>query len=114
MFKVFKTEVEKQVRKVIRIVKFDYGDEYYGRDTEMRKHMGSFDKYPQDCSIVAQYTMPNSPYQNGVAERRNRNLKDMMRSMMSRSKLQEFLIIVSLLSQSLKSLLGCAPRENPI
>ena len=32
-----------------------------------------------------------SPEQNGVAERRNRTLKDMMRSMMSRSNLPEYL-----------------------
>ena len=35
--------------------------------------------------------MPGSPEQNGVAERRNRTLKDMMRSMMSRSNLPEYL-----------------------
>ena len=35
--------------------------------------------------------MPGSPEQNGVAERRNRTLKDMMRSMMSRSNLLEYL-----------------------
>ena len=35
--------------------------------------------------------MPRSPKQNGVAERRNHTLKDMMRSMMSRSNLPEYL-----------------------
>ena len=35
--------------------------------------------------------MPGSPEQNGVAERRNSTLKDMMRSMMSRSNLPEYL-----------------------
>ena len=35
--------------------------------------------------------MPGSPEQNGVSERHNRTLKDMMRSMMSRSNLPNFL-----------------------
>ncbi|RVW72007.1 Retrovirus-related Pol polyprotein from transposon TNT 1-94 [Vitis vinifera] len=41
--------------------------------------------------IVAQYTMPGSPDQNSVAERRNRTLIDMVRSMRSNSKLPESL-----------------------
>ena len=53
--------------------------------------MGPFAKYLQDCGIIAQYTMPRSPEQNGVAKRSNRTLKDMMRSMMSRSNLPEYL-----------------------
>ena len=35
--------------------------------------------------------MPGTPQQNGVAERRNRTLKDMMRSMISNSNLLDFL-----------------------
>ena len=35
--------------------------------------------------------MPGSPYQNGVAERRNRTLMDMVRSMSSNTKLPQFL-----------------------
>ena len=31
MFKVFRIEVEKQLRKVIKIVRFDRGSEYYGK-----------------------------------------------------------------------------------
>ncbi|KAL6348287.1 hypothetical protein AAG906_005584 [Vitis piasezkii] len=36
-----------------------------------------FAKYLMECGIVPQYTMPRTPSQNGVAERRNRTLKDM-------------------------------------
>ena len=53
--------------------------------------MGPFAKYLQEYRIIAQYTMPDSPEQNGVSERRNRTLKDMMRSMMCRSNLPNFL-----------------------
>ncbi|RVW67678.1 Retrovirus-related Pol polyprotein from transposon TNT 1-94 [Vitis vinifera] len=38
---------------------------------------------------VPQYTMPGTSSQNGVAERRNRTLKDMVRSMISHSTLPE-------------------------
>ncbi|CAA2987948.1 Retrovirus-related Pol poly from transposon TNT 1-94, partial [Olea europaea subsp. europaea] len=48
-------------------------------------------KFLQEHGIVAQYTMPGSPDQNGVAERRNRTLMDMVRSMRSNSKLPESL-----------------------
>ena len=90
-FKVFKLEVEKQLGKVIKIVRSDRGEEYYGRHRDVGQHMGPFAKYLQDCGIIAKYTMLGSPEQNGVAERRNRTLKNMMRSMMRRSNLPEYL-----------------------
>lgn len=37
--------------------------------------------------ICAQYTMPGTPQQNGVAERRNRTLIEMVRSMLSNCSL---------------------------
>ena len=73
------------------MVRSDRGGEYYGRYDSTGQHMGPFAKYLQDCGIVPQYTMPGTPEQNGVAERRNRTLKDMMRSMMSRCNLPDFL-----------------------
>ena len=90
-FKVFKLEVEKQLGKFIKIVSYHCGGEYYGRHRDVGQHMGPFAKYLQDCGIVAQYTLFGSLEQNGVAERRNRTLKDMMRSMVSRSNLPEYL-----------------------
>ena len=39
--------------------------------------------YLQENGIVTQYSMPGDPQQNGVAERRNRTLMDMVRSMIS-------------------------------
>ncbi|KAL0400199.1 UNVERIFIED_CONTAM: hypothetical protein Sradi_2363200 [Sesamum radiatum] len=57
---------------------------------------GPFAKFLAEQGIVAQYTMPGSPDQNGVAVRRNRTLLDMVRSMMASSKLPKFLWIVAL------------------
>ncbi|KAJ9709816.1 hypothetical protein PVL29_001334 [Vitis rotundifolia] len=90
-FKVFKAEVEKQYGKQIKIVRSDRGGEYYGRYLEDGQSPGPFAKFLQEHGIVAQYTMPGSPNQNGVAEIRNRTLLDMVRSMLSSSKLPKFL-----------------------
>ncbi|KAK4273328.1 hypothetical protein QN277_021753 [Acacia crassicarpa] len=95
-FKVFKSEVEKQCGKQIKIVRSDKGGEYYGRYTEDGQAPGPFVKFLQEHGIVAQYTMPGSPDQNGVAKRRNRTLLDMVRSMLSSSKLPKSLWIDAL------------------
>ena len=65
-FKVFKAEVENQCGKQIKIVRSDRGGEYYGRYTENGQAPGPFAKFLQEHGIVAQYTMPGSPDQNGV------------------------------------------------
>ena len=69
-----KAEVEKQCGKQIKIMRIDRGGEYYGRYTEDGQALGPFAKFLQEYEIVAQYTMPGSPDQNGVTERRNRNI----------------------------------------
>ena len=43
--------------------------------------------YLKKYGIVSQLTPPRTPQLNGVAERRKRNLLDMVRSMMSRASL---------------------------
>jgi len=95
-FKLFKAEVEKQCGKHIKIVRSDRGGEYYGRYTEDGQAPGPFAKFLQEHGIVAQYTMPGSPDQNGVAERRNRTLIEMVRSMRSNTKLPSSLWVDAL------------------
>ncbi|KAL6345280.1 hypothetical protein AAG906_015763 [Vitis piasezkii] len=73
------------------IVRSDRGREYYGRYLEDGQAPGPFAKFLQEHGIVAQYTMSGFPDQNGVVERRNRTLLDMVRSMLSISKLPKFL-----------------------
>ncbi|KAH9753635.1 hypothetical protein KPL71_015142 [Citrus sinensis] len=48
---------------------------------------GDFKEYLVENGIISQLTAPGTPQQNGVAERRNRTLLDMMRSMLSYSSL---------------------------
>ena len=90
-FKVFKAEVKKQCGKQIKIVRSNRGGEYYGRYLENEQALGPFAKFLQEHGIGAQYTMLGSPDQNGVTERRNRTLLDMVRNMLSSSKLPKFL-----------------------
>ncbi|XP_044510120.1 probable LRR receptor-like serine/threonine-protein kinase At3g47570 [Mangifera indica] len=54
------------------------------------------EQFLEENGIVAQYTMSGSPNQNGVAERRNRTLLDMVRSMLSSSKLPKSLWVEAL------------------
>ncbi|KAH9782842.1 hypothetical protein KPL71_009093 [Citrus sinensis] len=59
----------------------DRGGEYYGRyDGSGEQRPGPFAKYLEECGIVPQYTMPGSLSMNGVSERRNHTLKDMVRT----------------------------------
>ena len=90
-FKVFKAEVENQCRKQIQIVRSNRGGEYYGRYIENGQALSPFAKFLQEHGIVAQHTMPGSPDQNGVVERRNQTLVDKVRSMLSNSNLPKFL-----------------------
>ena len=71
----------------MKIIRSDRGGEYYGRYDETGQHPGPFAKLLQKRGICAQYTMPGTPQQNGVSERRNRTLMDMVRSMLINSTL---------------------------
>ena len=48
---------------------------------------GEFQQYLIDNGIISQFSTLGTPEQNGVAERRNRTLLDMVRSMLSYSTL---------------------------
>jgi len=92
VFKSFKAEVELQLGKKIKVIKSDRGGEYYGRyDGSGEQRPAPFAFFLKECGIVPQHTMPSKPSMNGVAERRNRTLKDMVKSMISHSTLPESL-----------------------
>ncbi|GJT95020.1 putative RNA-directed DNA polymerase [Tanacetum coccineum] len=71
-FKVFKSEVELQLGKKIKALRSDRGGEYLSQE---------FKDYLSENGIVQNLTSPYTPQQNGVSERRNRTLLDMVRSM---------------------------------
>ncbi|RDY10613.1 hypothetical protein CR513_04830, partial [Mucuna pruriens] len=76
----FKAEVELQLGKKIKAIKSDCDGEYYDRyDGSGEQCLGLFALFLKECGIVTQYTMPGKPSMNGVVERRNWTLKDMVR-----------------------------------
>ncbi|KAM1100035.1 hypothetical protein ACFX2B_006478 [Malus domestica] len=77
-FKEFKNEVEKQTGKQIKILRSDRGGEYLSNE---------FLDYLKEYGIISQWTPPGTPQLNGVSERRNRTLMNMVRSMMSSADL---------------------------
>ena len=48
--------------------------EYYGRHTPYGQVPGPYAGFLQENGKVAQYSIPDEPQQNGVAERRNRTM----------------------------------------
>ena len=90
-FKIFKSEVENQLERKIKTVRSDRGGEFYGKYTEKGQQKGPFALYLQEHGIKAQYTTPYNPQQNGVAERKNRTLLNMVRCMMCTTGLPKFL-----------------------
>ncbi|WVZ07573.1 hypothetical protein V8G54_020919 [Vigna mungo] len=102
---VFINEVERQLDRKVKVVRSDRGGEYYGKTDESGQCPGPFAKYLESQGICAQYTMPGTPQQNGVAERRNRTLMDMVRSMLSHSN-----IPLSLWMHSLKTVVYLVNR----
>ena len=77
-FKEFKNEVENQLGKSIKAIRSDRGGEYLSQE---------FDEHIKECGIVSQLIPPRTPQWNGVSQRRNRTLLDMVRSMMSQTDL---------------------------
>ncbi|KAK8669710.1 hypothetical protein V6N13_107134 [Hibiscus sabdariffa] len=77
-FKEFRNEVQNQHGKSIKALRSDRGGEYLSHE---------FDELLKECGIVSQLTPPGTPQWNGVSERRNRTLLDMVRWMMSHSDL---------------------------
>lgn len=79
-FKDYKAEVEKQTGKNIKCLRTDNGREYLNND---------FDNSLRVNGIKRQLTVPYTPQQNGVAERANRTLIEMARTMLIHSGLSE-------------------------
>lgn len=79
-FKDYRTEVEKQTGKKIKCLRSDNGREYVNKD---------FDRYLRENGIKRQLTVPYTPQQNGIAERANRTLVEMARTMIVHSGVSE-------------------------
>ncbi|GAU28641.1 hypothetical protein TSUD_159220 [Trifolium subterraneum] len=76
--KRFKVLIEKESDKSIKILRTDGGGEYTSKD---------FENFYISQGIVHEITAPYTPQHNGMAERKNRTLLDMARSMIMQKSL---------------------------
>ncbi|GJT19008.1 retrotransposon protein, putative, ty1-copia subclass [Tanacetum coccineum] len=75
-FKVFQKEVENQLEETIKSLRSDRGGEYMSQE---------FLDHQKEHGIIAHRTPPYTSQHNGVSERRNKTLLDMVRSMTSQT-----------------------------
>jgi transposase InsO family protein len=78
MFIKYKTEVKNQKNKRIKRLRTDRGGKYASN---------SFKEFCEQNDIIHEVTPPYSPKSNGVAERKNKILKEMMNAMLVSSRL---------------------------
>ena len=81
-FIIFKNEAETQTGKKLKRLRSDRGGEYTSNQ---------FTQLCQSFGIVHEETAPYSPQSNGVAERKNRTLKDMINSLLESSGLPNYM-----------------------
>lgn len=77
-FMKYKSFVENQKDRKIKILRTDNGLEYCGK---------SFNRELEKAGIKREYTTPHTPQQNGIAERMNRTLVEMARCLISQANL---------------------------
>ena len=81
-FKEFKTLVENQTEKKIKVLRTDNGGEFCSKE---------FEEFCKKFGIAWQKNTPYTPQQNGVAKRMNKTLMERARCMLSGAGLgQEF------------------------
>ena len=77
-FKKYKSEVENQLEKKVKALRSDRGMEYCSNE---------FDTFCEENGIIHQTTAAYTPQQNGIAERKNRTLNDMVNCMINNASL---------------------------
>ena len=58
---VFINEVERQLDRRVKVIRFDRNCEYYGKYDEIGQCPGPFAKFLEKCGICVQYIMPRTP-----------------------------------------------------
>ena len=99
-FVLYKNEIENQLNKKIKELRSDRGGEY----------VAPFKTFCEQNGIIHQTTAPYSPQSNGIAERKNRLLKEMMNAMLISSGLPHNLWGEAILTANY--LLNKVPRKE--
>jgi transposase InsO family protein len=72
-FKIYKGEVENQLERKIKRLRFDRGGEYFSKE---------FNLFYEEYGIIHERTPSYSPQSNGIAERKNHTLTDLVNAML--------------------------------
>nr|AAS07263.1 putative gag/pol polyprotein [Oryza sativa Japonica Group]ABF98438.1 retrotransposon protein, putative, Ty1-copia subclass [Oryza sativa Japonica Group] len=79
-FKIYKAEVDNQLERKIKRLRSDRGGEYFSNE---------FASFCEEFGIIHERTPPYSPQSNGVAERKNRTLTEMVNAMLDTAGLSK-------------------------
>ena len=79
-FKIYKAEVENQLEKKIKRLRSDRGGKYFSNE---------FSEFCAVHGIIHERTPPYSPQSNGIAERKNRTLTDLVNAMLETAGLSK-------------------------
>ena len=77
-FKAFKALVENERNRKIKCLRLDNGGEFTSKE---------FHEFCENYGIKKQFSATKNPQQNGVAERRNRTVQEVARTMLNEAKL---------------------------
>ena len=108
-FKEFRSEVETITERKIETLRFEYGGKYSSKELIA---------YCKDTDIKRELIVPYYPEQNGLAERKNRSIKEGIRTMLLDQDLPKFLweevVMIAVYIQNMsphKSLDNTTPEE---
>jgi transposase InsO family protein len=76
----YKAEIENQLERKIERLRFDRGGEYFSSE---------FSKFCVEHGIIYERTPPYSPQSNGIAERKNRTLTELVNVMLDTAGLSK-------------------------
>src|SRR3954468_5667883 len=79
-FKIYKAEAKKQLDRKIKRLRSDLGGEFFSNE---------FDSFCAEHGIIHERMPPYSPQSNGVAERKNRTLTDLVNAMLATAGLSK-------------------------
>jgi transposase InsO family protein len=79
-FKIYKAKVENQIERKIKRLRSDRGGEYFSSE---------FFEFYIEYGIVHERAPPYSPQSNGIAERKNRTLTELINAMVETARLSK-------------------------
>ena len=83
-FKIFKALTKNQTGKILKVVRSNRRGEF---------SLGDFKAFCDNYGINREYSIPGTPWKNGVVERQNRSVQQMERSMMNERNISKTYLV---------------------